>query len=311
QGEESAHHILQETSQSHWTTGASQAEEDPNVYKGTTWRGKRSADSERETFLSSLHQAKQSLSSRYMILTSNDTTVEGNYVSQHGWLVRTLYDLYVWMHYYSAKRYAGSEDNAAHRGPAFIFWHRVFLLFMEQEIRELTGNQDFYIPYWDWTRTNHFNICTNKYFGGVGQDGCIYSASLFSKWKTICPFEESLGIICIHSDPSDPQWHNASGFLRGGCRTTVKWLTLTVTRSIQPREHQQLLLGQGQPEPRLQLQGTRPPSCWSWEQRGRTGCRVSRGNNSQWGPVAVACSGCIQCLSQYFWKDCDYYFGKA
>nr|XP_046246308.1 tyrosinase-like [Scatophagus argus] len=157
-------------------------------------------DSERETFLSSLHQAKQSTSSRYMILTSNDTTVNGNYAFHSA----SVYDLYVWMHYYSAKRYAGSENNAAHRGPAFLFWHRVFLLFIEREIRELTGNQDFYIPYWDWTRTNHCNICTNQYFGGVGQDGRIDGASLFSKWKTICPFQESLGIICIHSGDSDP-----------------------------------------------------------------------------------------------------------
>lgn len=157
-------------------------------------------DPERETFLSSLHLAKQSPSSRYMILTSNDTTVDGNYAFHN----TSVYNLYVWMHYYSAKSYAGSENNAAHRGPAFTFWHRVFLLFIEREIRELTGNQDFYIPYWDWTRSNHCNICTNKYFGGVGQDGRIDSASLFSKWETICPFQQSLGIICIHSDASDP-----------------------------------------------------------------------------------------------------------
>ncbi|XP_056232169.1 tyrosinase-like [Seriola aureovittata] len=159
-------------------------------------------DSERETFLSNLHQAKQSPSSRYMILTSNDTTVDGNYAFHN----TSVYDLYVWMHYYSAKSYAGSESNAAHRGPAFLFWHRMFLLFIEREIRELTGNQDFYIPYWDWTRTNHCNICTNKYFGGVGQDGRIDSASLFRKWKTICPFQESLGIICIHTDASAPAY---------------------------------------------------------------------------------------------------------
>ncbi|KAG7222356.1 hypothetical protein INR49_016311, partial [Caranx melampygus] len=157
-------------------------------------------DSERETFLENLHQAKWSPSTRYMILTSNDTTVDGNYAFH----TTSVYDLYIWMHYYSAKSFAGSERNAAHRGPAFTFWHRVFLLFIEREIRELTGNQDFYIPYWDWTRTNHCNICTNKYFGGVGPDGRIDSASPFSKWKTICPYQESLGIICIHTDPSAP-----------------------------------------------------------------------------------------------------------
>ncbi|KAM3877069.1 tyrosinase-like [Diretmus argenteus] len=151
-------------------------------------------DQERETFLSSLHTAKWSPSNRYMILTSSDTTVDGNYVFHN----TSVYNLYVWMHYYSAKSYTGSENNAAHRGPAFAFWHRVFLLFIEREIRELTGDQDFYIPYWDWTRSNHCNICTNQYLGGVGQDGRIDSGSPFSKW------EESLGIICIQSNTSEP-----------------------------------------------------------------------------------------------------------
>ncbi|XP_053174449.1 tyrosinase-like [Scomber japonicus] len=157
-------------------------------------------DEERDTFISSLHKAKHSVSSRYVILTSNDTTVDGNYAFQNA----SVYDLYVWMHYYSAKPYAGSANNAAHKGPAFALWHRVFLLFIEREIRELTGIQDFYVPYWDWTRTDHCNICTNKYVGGVGKDGRIDSASLFSEWKTICPFQESLAIICIHTDASDP-----------------------------------------------------------------------------------------------------------
>lgn len=156
-------------------------------------------DSERETFLSNLDLAKHVNSERYMILSSDDTTVDGNYV----FLNTSVYNLYAWMHYYSAKSYAGSSNNAAHRGPAFVFWHRLFLLFIEREIRDLTGNQDFYIPYWDWTRTNHCNICTNKYFGGVGQNGRIDSASRFSKWKTICPFQESLGIICLNTDTSE------------------------------------------------------------------------------------------------------------
>uniref|UniRef100_A0A3P8TXL8 Tyrosinase copper-binding domain-containing protein n=1 Tax=Amphiprion percula TaxID=161767 RepID=A0A3P8TXL8_AMPPE len=161
------------------------------------------SDSERETFISSLHQAKHSPSGRYMILTSNDTTVVGNSVFHN----TSVYDLYVWMHYYSAKSYAGSENNAAHRGPAFIFWHRVFLLFIEREIRELTGNQDFYIPYWDWTRTNHCNICTNEYFVFSRCFSFLFFSLMSSSYlspQTICPYQESLGIICIHSDAAGP-----------------------------------------------------------------------------------------------------------
>ncbi|XP_056134815.1 tyrosinase-like [Lampris incognitus] len=159
-------------------------------------------DEERETFLSSLDKAKWTLSDRYMILTSSNTTVEGNNAFHN----TSVYDLYVWMHYYSAKSYVRSGNNAAHRGPAFGFWHRVFLLFIEREIRELTGDQDFYIPYWDWTRTNSCNICTNQYLGGVAPDGHIDGASRFSKWETICPFQESLSIICMDLNDSGPKY---------------------------------------------------------------------------------------------------------
>ncbi|XP_070762030.1 tyrosinase-like [Enoplosus armatus] len=152
-------------------------------------------DSERERFFASLNLARYSTSKRYMILTSKDTTVTGNYEFHN----TSVYGVYIWMHYYASKSYAGTENDSAHQGPAFLFWHRVFLLFIERDIRELTGNQDFYIPYWDWTRTDHCNICNNQYFGGVGQDGRIDSASLFSKWTIICPFEEGLGIICSPS----------------------------------------------------------------------------------------------------------------
>ena len=168
-------------------------------------------DSERETFLSSLDRAKHNQSSRYMILSSNDTMVPGNYEFENS----TVYNLYVWMHYYAAKKYAGENSDSAHKGPAFLFWHRVFLLFIEREIRELTGNPDFYIPYWDWTRTDHCNICTNDYFGAEGINGRIDNASRFSKWEVryrsyfipnaqvfsssnLCPLLSLLHRRCVH-----------------------------------------------------------------------------------------------------------------
>lgn len=155
-------------------------------------------EAERESFLSNLDHAKHNASNRYMILTSNDTTVFSNFKFHSA----TVYDLYVWLHYYAAKKYADTNDDAAHRGPAFPFWHRVFLLFIEREIRLLTGNQDFYIPYWDWTRHPDCNICTNEYFGAVDQDGHIDKASRFSHWRTACVLDEGLGQIC--SRPDDP-----------------------------------------------------------------------------------------------------------
>lgn len=41
-----------------------------------------------------------------------------------------------------------------HYGWFFLPWHRAFLLNLERKIRTLTGNADFALPYWDWTRTD-------------------------------------------------------------------------------------------------------------------------------------------------------------
>jgi tyrosinase len=40
--------------------------------------------------------------------------------------------------------------NAAHRGPAFLPWHREFILRFERELQLALGDDDFGLPYWDW-----------------------------------------------------------------------------------------------------------------------------------------------------------------
>ena len=40
--------------------------------------------------------------------------------------------------------------NGAHRGPAFLPWHREFLMQLEQELQ--TIEPETFIPYWDWTQ---------------------------------------------------------------------------------------------------------------------------------------------------------------
>jgi tyrosinase len=44
----------------------------------------------------------------------------------------------------------GSSRNAAHSGPAFLPWHRWFLLLLEFQFQRVLGDPDFGIPYWDW-----------------------------------------------------------------------------------------------------------------------------------------------------------------
>lgn len=40
--------------------------------------------------------------------------------------------------------------NAAHRGPAFLPWHREYLRRFELDLQRVSGNPNLGIPYWDW-----------------------------------------------------------------------------------------------------------------------------------------------------------------
>ena len=71
----------------------------------------------------------------------------------------TVYDLFVWMHYYAAKNNNDSGPDTqcdfAHESSGFLTWHRAFLLFVETELQQLPGTpKNFGLPYWDWTNND-------------------------------------------------------------------------------------------------------------------------------------------------------------
>lgn len=45
----------------------------------------------------------------------------------------------------------GPEINVAHMGPAFLPWHRAFLIDFEADLQSAMADDDFGLPYWDWT----------------------------------------------------------------------------------------------------------------------------------------------------------------
>ena len=80
----------------------------------------------------------------------------------------------------------------AHEGPAFLTWHRGYLLYVEIEIQKLST---FALPYWDWTDENR----RDEIWDLMGRSNCgIFSnpptfktveASVdgpFTNWNTIC-----------------------------------------------------------------------------------------------------------------------------
>jgi hypothetical protein len=64
-----------------------------------------------------------------------------------------LYDYYVELHasaFTSMKTNDMSHTQMAHMGPQFLPWHRYVLLRLEADLREVSGDPDFMLPYFDW-----------------------------------------------------------------------------------------------------------------------------------------------------------------
>ncbi|XP_062917594.1 tyrosinase-like [Mobula hypostoma] len=124
----------------------------------------------------------------------------------------TVYDLITWMHYLATKPLGGkagggvregaiSGANFAHGGPAFTPWHRRYLAFLEEELRLLSGDEEFSLPYWNWTRTSGCDVCRGSQMGRSDDSGKIRAPALLAGWKTVCTYdgdtEASMDSICL------------------------------------------------------------------------------------------------------------------
>uniref|UniRef100_A0A4W5Q7Q2 Tyrosinase n=1 Tax=Hucho hucho TaxID=62062 RepID=A0A4W5Q7Q2_9TELE len=145
---------------------------------------------ERRKLISYLNLAKHTVSQDYVIAIG--TYREMNNGSTPLFSDVSTYDVFVWMHYYvSRNALLGGPGNVwtdvdfAHWAPAFLPWHRVYLLHWERDIRKLTGDFEFSIPYWDWRDAQGCDVCTDDLMGGRSpQDPNLISpASVFSSWR--------------------------------------------------------------------------------------------------------------------------------
>ncbi|KAM7374401.1 hypothetical protein PAMP_007058 [Pampus punctatissimus] len=161
---------------------------------------------ERIRLVSYLNLAKQTVSRDYVVVTGTYQEMENG--SNPMFADVSVYDVFVWMHYYvSRDALLGGPGNVwtnvdfAHWAPAFLPWHRVYLLHWEHEIRKLTGDTSFTIPYWDWRDAEGCDVCTDELMGDRSpQDPSFLSpGSVFSSWRVLCSQAEDYndrGVLC-------------------------------------------------------------------------------------------------------------------
>ncbi|XP_043928139.1 tyrosinase [Protopterus annectens] len=147
---------------------------------------------EKDKFLAYLSLAKHTPSRDYVIAVG--TYADMNNGTTPMFRDINVYDLFVWMHYYSSRDAFVNESSIwrnidfAHEAPGFLPWHRAYLLLWEHEIQKVTGDENFTIPYWDWRDAEGCDVCTDEFMGGRNPSNrsLISPASFFASWQVIC-----------------------------------------------------------------------------------------------------------------------------
>ena len=104
----------------------------------------------------------------------------------------SIHEFFVWLHYYTTNRNTVLPDKTkmpfmdfGHRGQGFPTWHRLYLLAWERALQDLSGDENYTIPFWDWTASEKCEICSDKLLGNVSSNGDVVG-KYFAEWTTIC-----------------------------------------------------------------------------------------------------------------------------
>ena len=140
-----------------------------------------------------------------------------------------------------------TQRNAAHRGPAFLPWHREFLRQIEADIQRVLGDSTFGLPYWDWEHDGDLPVADQKnteVWALLGGDG----DSAVGNIVTTPPFGFDVNDPALLNDPTvfaDPKsWiivddaGRQNGFLRRalGQDTDAAGNALPLPTSVQVSE---------------------------------------------------------------------------
>ncbi|CAH8515127.1 unnamed protein product [Heterobilharzia americana] len=198
---------------------------------------------EQRAFRDRIILAKRTPMTEWLVINISDSS-NGDPVEQDNLqLIQapSIYDYFVFIHLYASRSSLIVDDtngprcspnehilDFAHKGPAFITWHRAYLLLWESELARLgiavgdstvqRDGDDFTLPYWDWTSAEGCPICTNDLVGAPdlqSNTGGLDPTSVFSNWITYCPQRPGIN-DCHVCDPGVTWSSNPNHPMAGG-----------------------------------------------------------------------------------------------
>lgn len=137
-------------------------------------------------------------------------------------------------------RHARANMSAIHRCPAFLPWHRRFVLDFERELQRVSGNPDLGVPYWNWPEgDSNASMWDDDLLGGNGdlQSGFVLTGpfrqgqwtlvnmngnpagSLVRRfgeetWARTLPTEVEIDDVINQSPYDESPWNSASAGFR-------------------------------------------------------------------------------------------------
>ncbi|KAI4884691.1 hypothetical protein NFI96_001293 [Prochilodus magdalenae] len=164
---------------------------------------------EKRAFVDALDQAKRTIHPEIVITTRRYSEVFGADGNTPQFENITIYNYFVWTHYYSvSKTFLGGGEPSfggvdfSHEGPGFLTWHRFHLLQLERDMQDMLRDPTFALPYWNFAiGGNQCDICTDDLMGARSNFdmNSISSNSIFAQWRVICESVDdydTLGTIC-------------------------------------------------------------------------------------------------------------------
>uniref|UniRef100_A0A4W4EP59 5,6-dihydroxyindole-2-carboxylic acid oxidase n=1 Tax=Electrophorus electricus TaxID=8005 RepID=A0A4W4EP59_ELEEL len=162
---------------------------------------------EKRAFVNALDRAKRATHPDVVIATRRYEEVFGPDGNSTQFQNITVYNYFVWAHYYSvSKTFLGGGQPSfggvdfSHEGPGFLTWHRYHLLQLERDMQD----PGFALPYWDFAiGGNQCDICTDDLMGARSSfdDGAISSNSIFSRWQVICESVDDYDTLGTENGP--------------------------------------------------------------------------------------------------------------